>query len=62
MDNYSDKVAPIPGVCVALRRKQLDPIDEPQYGERVPYVILRGESSARLYERAVQPEELFSDS
>ena len=58
---WSEKGPPIPGVSVALRRKNLDPYDEPQYGERVPYVILRGDPSARLYERAAQPEELLSD-
>lgn len=34
---------------------------EPQYGERVPYVIIRGEPGSRLVDRAVPPEELLRD-
>ncbi len=38
-----------------------DPNDEPQYGERIPYVVIRGEPGARLVDRAVSPHELFQD-
>ena len=38
-----------------------DPNDEPQYGDRIPYVIIRGEPNSRLVDRAVAPEELFYD-
>ena len=38
-----------------------DPNDEPQYGERIPYVIIRGEPGSRLVDRAVAPRELFRD-
>jgi DNA polymerase elongation subunit (family B) len=36
-----------------------DANDEPQYGERVPYVITRGEPGMKLVDRAVAPEELL---
>lgn len=38
-----------------------DPNDEPQYGERVPYVIVRGQSGSRLVDRAVAPLDLIDD-
>jgi len=44
---------------VAARRQLDDPNDEAQYGERVMYVITRGDPKSRLVERAVAPEELL---
>ena len=38
----------------------LDPYNEPQYGERVPYVITQGELNSRLVDRAVAPEDLLN--
>ena len=57
----SDRVPPPPGVTVAAKRMLEDPNDEPQYGERIPYVIVRGEPGSRLVDRAVAPHELFRD-
>ncbi|KAI0335271.1 hypothetical protein GY45DRAFT_1240755 [Cubamyces sp. BRFM 1775] len=62
MGTYSDRVPPPPGVTVAAKRMLEDPNDEPQYGERIPYVIVRGEPGSRLVDRAVAPHELFRDS
>ncbi|CAL1695850.1 unnamed protein product [Somion occarium] len=62
MGTYSDKVPPPPGVAVAARRMVEDPGYEPQYGERVPYVIIRGKPLQRLVDRAVSPEEVLNDS
>ncbi|KAH9849760.1 hypothetical protein C2E23DRAFT_870439 [Lenzites betulinus] len=62
MGTYSDKVPPPPGVTVAARRMLEDPNDEPQYGERIPYVVVRGEPGSRLVDRATAPHELFRDS
>jgi DNA polymerase zeta len=36
-----------------------DENDEPQYGERIPYLIARGEPDVRLVERAVAPEDFL---
>ena len=57
----SDKVPPPPGVTVAARRLLEDHNNEPQYGERVPYVIIRGEPGSRLVDRAKAPQDLLDD-
>ena len=38
-----------------------DPRAEPQYGERVPYVVKAGAPGARLIDRVVSPEEMLKD-
>ena len=57
----SDKVPPPPGVTVAARRMLEDPNDEPQYGDRIPYVIVRGDPDSRLVDRAAAPEDLLNN-
>lgn len=57
----SDNAPPPPGVVVAARRAGQDPNDEAQYGERVPYVIIRGAPNSRLVDRAVAPEEVLKN-
>lgn len=37
----------------------LDPRAEPQYGERVPYVVVYGDPGARLTDQVVDPKELL---
>lgn len=44
---------------VAARRRAVDPNDELQYGDRVPYVITVGEPNTRLADRAIPPEDMF---
>ncbi|KAI0348054.1 hypothetical protein BDW22DRAFT_1350202 [Trametopsis cervina] len=62
LGTYSDKAPPPPGVAVAARRMLEDPNDEPQYGDRIPYVIARGPPGTRLVDRAVAPDVLLRDS
>jgi DNA polymerase elongation subunit (family B) len=38
-----------------------DENDEAQYGDRIPYVIVRGEPNSRLVDRAVAPQELLNN-
>jgi len=38
-----------------------DPRAEPQYGERVPYVVRAGAPGMRLTDRVVSPEEMLKD-
>ncbi|KAF9652022.1 hypothetical protein BDM02DRAFT_3153972 [Thelephora ganbajun] len=59
LGTYSDKGAPPPGAMVAARRRAVDPNDEPQYGDRIAYVITVGETDTRLADRAVPPEDMF---
>lgn len=61
LGSYSDKVAPPPGAAVASRRMLADPRSEPQYGERVPYIISQGEPRAKLNQQAVSPEAFLKD-
>ena len=37
----------------------MDPRSEPQYGERVPYVVVYGDPNARLTDQVVEPKELL---
>jgi DNA polymerase zeta len=46
---------------VAAQRIMIDPNDEPQYAERIPYVIARGESGTRLADRAIDPLEMLAN-
>ncbi|WVO13980.1 hypothetical protein L204_101605 [Cryptococcus depauperatus] len=60
LGTYSEKGVPPPGAAVAYRRILKDPRDEPQYAERVPYLISNADGR-RLIDRARQPEELLSN-
>ncbi|PPQ64420.1 hypothetical protein CVT26_002127 [Gymnopilus dilepis] len=62
MGTYSDKGPPPPGVVVAARRMVNDPNDEPQYGDRIPYVIVQSSDSGRLVDRVMDPLEFMEDS
>ena len=58
LGTYAEKGPPPPGALIASRRMLRDPRAEPQYGERVPYVVIAGAPGARLWERCVEPETL----
>ncbi|KAK3811816.1 MAG: hypothetical protein J3Q66DRAFT_286513, partial [Benniella sp.] len=59
MGGYSEKGVPPPGAIVSARRAELDPRSEPQYGERVPYVVVYGDPGARLTDQVIEPKELL---
>jgi len=59
LGTYSDKGPPPPGALISTRRMLEDPRAEPQYGERVPYVVITGAPGARLIDRCVAPDELL---
>ena len=61
LGTYSDKGLPPPGALISTRRMLEDPRAEPQYGERVPYVVITGAPGARLIDRCVAPEVLLHD-
>ncbi|ROT41693.1 DNA polymerase family B [Sodiomyces alkalinus F11] len=61
LGSYSDRGAPPPGALISARRMLEDARAEPQYGERVPYVVVTGAPGTRLIDRCVAPEELLND-
>ncbi|KAF1833799.1 DNA polymeras-like protein zeta catalytic subunit [Decorospora gaudefroyi] len=58
LGTYSDRGPPPPGALIATKRMLADPRSEPQYGERVPYVVVTGAPGARLIDRCISPETL----
>ena len=61
LGTYSDKGMLPPGALISTRRMLEDPRAEPQYGERVPYVVITGAPGARLIDRCVAPEVLLEN-
>jgi DNA polymerase zeta len=61
LGTYSDKGPAPPGALIATKRMLKDPRLEPQYGERVPYVVIAGAPGAKLFERCVEPEALINE-
>ena len=61
LGTYSDRGPPPPGALIAAKRMLSDPRSEPQYGERVPYVVVTGAPGARLSDRCVAPEVLLAN-
>ena len=59
LGTYSDKGLPPPGALISTRKMLEDPRAEPQYGERVPYVVITGAPGARLIDRCVAPDALL---
>ena len=59
LGTYSDKGLPPPGALISTRKMLEDPRTEPQYGERVPYVVITGAPGARLIDRCVAPDVLL---
>lgn len=61
LSTYSDKGPPPPGALISMRKMLEDPRAEPQYGERVPYVVVTGAPGARLIDRCVAPDILLTN-
>lgn len=47
------------GAMVAMRKVARDPRSEPQYRERVPYVVIEDVEKPRIRDRSVPPEEFI---
>ncbi|KAF7730556.1 DNA polymerase zeta [Apophysomyces ossiformis] len=58
LGSYSTQGLPH-GAQVALAKMSIDPRTEPQYGERVPYVVVYRGPNAKLKEKVVRPEALL---
>lgn len=61
LGTYSDKAPPPPGALISTRKMLEDSRAEPQYGERVPYVVVTGAPGARLIDRCVAPEDVLNN-
>ncbi|PSS03270.1 hypothetical protein BD289DRAFT_478735 [Coniella lustricola] len=61
LGTYSEKGPPPPGALISTKRMLEDARAEPQYGERVPYVVISGAPGARLIDRCVAPEDLLNN-
>lgn len=62
LGTYSERGLPPPGAMISTRKMLEDPRLEPQYGERVPYVVVTGAPGSRLIDRCVAPETLLEDA
>ncbi|KAF8216234.1 hypothetical protein K438DRAFT_1901886 [Mycena galopus ATCC 62051] len=60
MGTYSDKGPPPPGAVLAARQAITEGT-EPQYSERVPYVICRGPPNSRLVDRVAAPLDVLKN-
>lgn len=61
LGTYNEKGLPPPGALISTKRMLEDPRAEPQYGERVPYVVISGAPGARLIDRCVAPDVLLDN-
>ncbi|KAL6836217.1 hypothetical protein J3E69DRAFT_320847 [Trichoderma sp. SZMC 28015] len=59
LGSYAENGLPPAGAMISARKMLQDARAEPQYGERVPYVVITGAPGARLIDRCVSPEELL---
>lgn len=62
LGTYSERGQLPAGAMISTKRMLEDPRLEPQYGERVPYVVVTGAPGSRLIDRCVAPEELLHDA
>lgn len=62
LEKYKELSTAPPGAVMARRLMTKDPRREPQYGERVPYLIIAAAPGTTLANRSVAPEEFLSSS
>ncbi|KAK9458983.1 uncharacterized protein V1516DRAFT_681707 [Lipomyces oligophaga] len=61
MGTYSDHGRLPPGANISAQKMAQDHRAEPQYGERVPYVVIAGPAGSRLVDRCVSPETFLAN-
>lgn len=62
LGSYKSEASAPQGAHVAMHRMQIDPNDRSQPGERVPYVVINRQETARLRDSAQRPEVLLFPS
>ncbi|KAG5419243.1 REV3 [Candida metapsilosis] len=58
--NYKDERYLPPGALLASKAVEDDPRKEPQYKERVPYVVIRDSTKNRIKDRVMFPEDFVN--
>ncbi|CCF59642.1 hypothetical protein KAFR_0H02330 [Kazachstania africana CBS 2517] len=61
LGTYKSAASLPPGAMVAMKQMKKDTRAEPQYKERVPYLIVKGSPGQVLRERSISPEEFFAN-
>ncbi|GAA6061348.1 hypothetical protein JCM10212_004829 [Sporobolomyces blumeae] len=61
LGTYADNRLPPPGAVVASRAMMKDHRAEPEYGERVPYIMFQGEPGTKQVDRALSPADFLAD-
>ncbi|KAL3703967.1 DNA polymerase zeta [Talaromyces marneffei ATCC 18224] len=62
LGTYSENGTLPAGALISTKKMLEDPRLEPQYGERVPYVVVTGAPGARLIDRCVAPGVLLNNA
>ncbi|KAI5801709.1 hypothetical protein DFH27DRAFT_557681 [Peziza echinospora] len=62
LGSYSEKGTLPGGAKISTEKMNSDHRAEPQYGERVPYVVIAGPPGSRLIDRIVPPETLLHNT
>ncbi|RDW86204.1 DNA-directed DNA polymerase zeta catalytic subunit REV3 [Aspergillus mulundensis] len=62
LGTYSENGTLPAGALISTKKMLEDPRAEPQYGERIPYVVVTGAPGSRLIDRCVPPETLLQDA
>ncbi|ORZ34448.1 DNA polymerase [Catenaria anguillulae PL171] len=59
LGKYSDRVLPPPGAYLSMQKMRADPRTEPQYGQRVPYIVAYGAPGDRLIDQVMCPRDVL---
>ncbi|CAI5758271.1 unnamed protein product [Candida verbasci] len=57
--NYKNERYLPPGALLASEKAKDDPRSEPQYRERIPYIVYRDSTKQRIKDRVLSPEDLI---
>ncbi|GAA5888955.1 hypothetical protein JCM16303_004683 [Sporobolomyces ruberrimus] len=61
LGSYAEGRDPPPGAVVATRAMAKDPRAEPEYGERVPYILYAEEPGTKQIDRSISPGEFLAN-
>lgn len=59
--SHSEGRDPPPGAVVATRAMAKDPRAEPEYGERVPYILYAEKPGTKQIDRSISPGEFLAN-